>query len=258
MSRRLALAAWLILLAFGGAAAAGAAEGELVVSAAASLREPFEAIAKRYQELHPGRTVRLGFGASSVLARQIEAGAPVDVLVSADERVLDGLEAQGLLAPGSRLLLAGNRLVVVKAAGLTAPLARAEDLLRPELRRIALPDASVPAGHYAREWLARRGLAQAVEAHSLRSEDVRAALAAVDAGHADAAIVYATDARVARTARVAFEVPAAEQPRIAYAAAVLAAARHAVLARDFMLFLAGEEAAGRLRAAGFAPPPEMP
>jgi molybdate transport system substrate-binding protein len=87
------------------------------------------------------------------------------------------------------------------------------------------------------------------------TEHARATLAAVDAGHADAGIVYATDARMARSARVAFEPPANEQPRIVYVAAPLTSARTPELAAQFVAALAGADAQRMLRAAGFAPPP---
>jgi molybdate transport system substrate-binding protein len=90
-----------------------------------------------------------------------------------------------------------------------------------------------------------------LEPRIVRTEHARATLAAVDLGHADAAIVYATDARLARSARVAFEIPEAEQPRIVYVAARIAGGEQA---GRFLAFLGGPEARSALRTAGFGPP----
>jgi molybdate transport system substrate-binding protein len=256
---------WLSLLLMLGLPLAGLApraaqaqQRDLMVLAAASLRQPLEAIARRFEALHPGVRVALIFGASNVLARQIEAGAPADLFASADEHLLDSLAAQGLEAPGSRLVLAGNRLAVVATPQAAPSIKSAGDLLGQGIRRIALPDASVPVGRYAREWLDQHGIRAEVEARAVRSEDARAALAAVDAGHADAAIAYATDARIARSAKLAFQIPAAEQPRIVYAASAIASSKNGRLARELLLFLGGEEASRAMREAGFTAPPESP
>jgi molybdate transport system substrate-binding protein len=226
--------------------------GEIGVAAAASLREPLEALGQRFESEQPGTRVALAFGASSALAAQIRAGAPIDVYVCADAAIGEALEREGRLAAKSLAPVATNRLVVVEAPGLTAPLARPEDLLASGIRRIAVPDAAVPVGHYAREWLAARGLLDPLRGKLVATEHARASLAAVDAGDADAAVVYATDARTARAARVAFEIPAAEQPRIVYAVAVVAGAREG--AEAFEALLRGDAGRAALAAAGFGPP----
>jgi len=231
---------------------------DLLVAAAVSLREPLETIARRFESEHAGVRVQLAFGASSTLAAQARAGAPLDVFVAADEESVDSLAAAGLVREGSRRLLAGNQLVVIASRDLRVPLERAADLARPEVRRIALPERAVPLGHYAREWLAGRGLLDTLTPRLVTTEHARATLAAVDAGNADAGIVYATDARVARSARVAFVPPAAEQPRIAYVATLVTRARTPALAERFIAALAGPDARRVLVAAGFAPPPGEP
>jgi molybdate transport system substrate-binding protein len=249
---RLGLGLALVVSAAGAAARADA----LRVGAAVSLREPLGAIARLYAQEHPGSQVVPAFGASSVLAAQVRAGAPLDLLVSADERIVDELAAAGLVA--ARATVAGNGLVVVVAPQVSVRVAGPSDLLDPALRRIAIPDRAVPVGHYAREWLERRGLLAAVSAREVRTEHARATLAVVDRGNADAAIVYASDARLARHARVAFAIPDGEQPRIAYVGAVVAGSPHASAARDFLAFLAGARAQALLRDAGFRPPPGPP
>jgi molybdate transport system substrate-binding protein len=235
-------------------AAAPAAAEELLVAAAVSLREPLEAIVQRFEAAHPGTKVQLVLGASSALSAQAKAGAPFDVFLAADEESVDALATAGLLRAGTRAF-AGNRLVVIASAELRVPLASAADLERPELRRIALAERAVPVGHYAREWLTAKGLLAKLEPRLVTTEHARATLAAVDLGNAEAGIVYATDLEAARSARVAFTPPDAEQPRIVYVAAQLARERTPALASAFLAALVDLDGRRDLGAAGFTPPP---
>jgi molybdate transport system substrate-binding protein len=247
--------AGLCALALGLAAGAGGAAGEeLLVAAAASLREPLLEIARSFEVAHPGEKVRLSFGASSALAAQIRAGGPVDVLLSADEEIPLALEAEGLVI-GVRSF-ASNRLVVIAADRVR--LERPGDLLGPEVRRVALPAPAVPLGHYARAALARAGLLEALAERRAQAEDARATLAAVERGSAQAAIVYQSDARLARAARVAFAPPDSEQPRIADDAARLRETPRAALAERFLSELGSALARAAFRAAGFAAAPPAP
>jgi molybdate transport system substrate-binding protein len=236
-----------------GPAAQVARAADLSVAAASSLREPFTEIARLHEREHPGLRVRLAFAASSVLAAQVRAGAPIDVFVSADARIADALEREGLI--DSRCAVAGNRLVVVTARDAALEIQRPHDLVAPNVRRIAIPEHAVPVGRYAREWLASHGLLEQVAARTVRTEHARATLIAVDLGLVDVAIVYASDVRRARSARVAFEIPREEQPRIAYVAATLADAAQREPARAFLRFLRGPSSAEVLARAGFEPAP---
>jgi molybdate transport system substrate-binding protein len=231
---------------------------ELMVAAAVSLKEPLEAIAKRFESGHPGVHVQLAFGASSALVAQARAGAPFDVFLSADEQSLDALAEAGVLRAGSRRKLTANRLVVIVSPALKVPLASAADLERPDVRRIALAEKAVPVGHYAREWLARKGLLEKLEPRMVSLEHARATLAAVDSGNAEVGIVYATDARVARSARVAFTPPDSEQPRIVYGAALLSRGKAPGLAGELMSALYDPAARRDFAQAGFLPPPDDP
>lgn len=232
---------------------AGPAGGEeLLAGAAVSLREPLTAIAREYEAHQPGRIVRLSFGASSTLAAQARAGAPLDLFISADPQLVDRLEREGLVASGARADLARNRLAVVARPAFGSELRVAEDLLSPHVRRIAMPADAVPLGRYARLWLAGRGLLAPLESRVVQTEHARATLAAVEAGNADVAIVYASDARMLHRARVVFAVPDAEQPRIVYTAVRLARAGPG--AREFFDFLTGNAALRSLLEAGFEAP----
>ncbi|MDH3521290.1 MAG: molybdate ABC transporter substrate-binding protein [Myxococcales bacterium] len=248
----LALASGAVLASASACAAGDAGASELLVAAASSLREPLSATARRFEAAHPGLRVQLAFGASSVLALQARAGAPIDVLVSADARIVEELAREGRI--GARGEIARNRLVVIASREAAPGLRGPGDLASDRVRRIALPEAAVPIGRYAREWLAAHALLGAVEARAVRTEHARATLVAVEQGQADAAIVYATDARLLREGRLAFEIPDAEQPRIAYIAAVLLETRQPQLASAFLAALRASECRALLRDAGFGLP----
>lgn len=259
MRRLLASLLWVALVAApAGAQSPAPHEGELLVGAAVSLVRPTTGIARAFEATHPGTHVQLTFGASNLLAQQVRAGAPIGVLLSADERIVAALREEGLVPAGAERPLASNRLVVVQRSDATFRLNGPEDLTRPELRRIAIPEYAVPVGRYARDWLESRGLLETLRPRIVATEHARATLAAVDHGNADAAIVYASDARLARSARVAFAVPAAEQPSIVYAAARLADAPRPDLGDAFLAFLGGPEARAQLAEAGFALPEPGP
>lgn len=214
---------------------------EVDVSAAASLQDALRSIAATYERRTHDKVV-FNFGASSTLAMQIRAGAPVDLFFSADEAKLDSIE----IAPGTRRTLLSNTLVVMANRPLRSP----RDLTR--LGRIAIAEpSSVPAGVYARQWLQRLGLWQEILPRVIPTADVRAALAAVDGGNVDAAIVYRTDALLAKHAQIAFEVTGPDAPHIAYPVAIVRGARHPAAARRFWEYLQSAEAAAVFRKFGF-------
>jgi molybdate transport system substrate-binding protein len=241
----------LVAALFAGAPGA-AAESVLRVGAASSLREAADAIARDFEASHPGVDVAISYGASSVLAAQLRAGAPLDLLLSADAELVARLRADGIVATPRDF--AGNRLVVVARDAVPA-FSRAEDLAGPTVRRVAIPHAVVPAGRYARQWLAEKGLLDPLAPRLVATEHARATLIAVDAGHVDAAIVYATDAALARRAHVVWEIPSEEQPAIRYAAAVSASAREVALAEAFLDTLIAGRGRVHLAEAGFTTDP---
>jgi molybdate transport system substrate-binding protein len=227
---------------------AGGAGEEVVVFAAASLADALREIAKAF-EAGTGHRVVLSVGGSNDLARQIRAGAPAEVFVSASADRMDEVERARLVRGADRVDLLSNRLVVVVPAGATKAPVAAEDLTR--VRSLALGDPqAVPAGIYARQWLDRLGLWERVRDRVVPTLDVRAALAAVESGNADAAIVYRTDAAISRRVRVALDVPAGEGPRIVYPAALLAGSRGPA-ARAFYEYLRSRPAREVFERLGF-------
>jgi molybdate transport system substrate-binding protein len=199
--------------------------------------------------------VVFNFAASSTLARQIAEGAPADLFVSADEAKMDDLETRGALVEGTRRGLLSNTLVVVMEADSKLVLTRPRDLTGAAVRLLALAEPrSVPAGIYAKEYLERAGVWGQMIDKVVPTDNVRAALAAVEAGNADAAIVYKTDALRSRRVKVAYEVAGADAPRIAYPLAVVASGRNVEGGEAFARFLASPEATAVFRRYGFLVP----
>ena len=228
---------------------AAAQAQEVLVSAAASLTEVLQEIAKVYQP-RSGSALALNFGASNTLARQIAAGARVDVFISADEAQMDVVAAD--VVPGTRVDLLSNQLAIAVPDDRARQFASARDLTAPSIRRIALGDpAAVPAGVYAKAYLEQIGLWAALQSKVVPSGSVRLALAAVENGAADAAIVYRTDIATAQRARLAFVVPVAEGPKIVYPAAVMRTGANLPGARRLLAFLQTPEAIAIFTRAGF-------
>ena len=214
-----------------------AVAAEVNVLTAASLTDALKEIAATYEK-ESGDKVVFNFGASSTLARQIREGAPADVFLSADEAKMDGLEKAGLLAPGTRKSVLSNTLAIVVLSDSALAISKASDLVGSQVRSIALAEPqTVPAGIYAKEYLRKAGLWQSVIDKVIPTENVRAALAAVESGNVDAGIVYKTDALISKKVRVAFEVPAQEGPAISYPFAALKESASPEAARRLLAYL---------------------
>lgn len=239
------------LSTLGATGAENAPRATIVVFAAASLTDSLKAIAADYEK-QTGASVVFNFGASSTLARQIEEGAPADIFFSADEARMDALDRKGLLSPGTRSSRLSNTLVIVVATERGADIARPQDLASDKLKRLALAEPrTVPAGIYAKEFLQKAELWAAVEKKIIPTENVRAALAAVEAGNVEASIVYKTDAAISKRTKVAYEVPAADGPAISYPVAAIKESKQLDDARRFLKHLASDEAARVFERFGF-------
>ena len=245
MSFRFRLSGILIaLLAF---AAAVAAE-EINVYAAASLTDALKELAQAF-EARTGHKVVFNLGASNDLAHQIKAGAPADVVFSADKAQMDGLEAAGLVRTADRADVLSNVLAVVVPASRTARMSRPSDLLG--VKRLALADPeAVPAGVYARAWLESIGLWDKLKDKVIPTLNVRAALSAVESENVDAGIVYRTDAAISKRVKVAFEVPRDKGPAIVYPLAFLAGSKKPAAA-ELVRYLTSAPAREVYRRSGF-------
>lgn len=226
---------------------------ELTVHAAASLTDAMKEIAASY-ERQTTEKVRLNFDASSILARQIEEGAPADIFLSADEAKMDELERKNLLVPGTRHSLLRNTLAIVVPADSRLALTSVRDLVQESaIRKIAIAQpSSVPAGIYAKEYLVKLGLWDQLAARMVPTQNVRAALAAVASGNVEAGLVYKTDALISREVRVACEIPAAQGPKISYSVAALGGSNDLAAAKKFLAYLESEPALAVFRKYGFS------
>jgi len=223
----------------------------VTVFAAASLTDALKEIATNYEK-KGGDKIVFNFGASSLLARQIEEGAPADIFFSADEAKMDGLDKKGLIQKNTRKSRLSNSLVIVVASGHGAAIKNSGDLASDKVKRLALAEPrTVPAGIYAKEYLQKQDLWSAVEAKVVPTENVRAALSAVEAGNAEAGIVYKTDAAISKKVKIAYEVPAVDSPAISYPMAVLKEAKNTTAATGFFKHLESEEAGRTFEKFGF-------
>jgi molybdate transport system substrate-binding protein len=218
---------------------------ELTVFAAASLTDAFKDVSAEWAKAGH-QPLRMSFGASSTLARQIEQGAPANVFASADEKWMDYLADKKLIVADTRKDLLGNDLVLVVPANKPqhVTIGPGFDLLAmlgPNGRVATGDPAHVPVGIYAEQALKKLGLWDAVSPRLARSDDVRSALLLVERGEAPAGIVYATDAAVSKAVMVAGTFPASSHDPVSYPFAVVKSG-DTPEARALMAFLAGPQA----------------
>ncbi|HLW60217.1 MAG TPA: molybdate ABC transporter substrate-binding protein [bacterium] len=170
------------------------------VFAAASLTEAFTVLGKIFETQDPNARVTFNFAGSQQLALQIEQGAQADLFASADDRWMIYLQKRGLLMT-TPVEFVRNRLVVIYPRSNPGQIAGLQDLARPGVKLVIETDA-VPAGHYFRQVLAKLAKAPGVGAdyaqrvlHNVVSEEdnVKAAVAKVQLGEADAGVVYRSD-----------------------------------------------------------------
>ena len=223
----------------------------VVVSVAASLSDAVGDVANVFEK-QTGIQVLVNAAGSQILATQIIEEIPVDVFVSADERQMTRTIARGKMDEGSYLQLLSNQLVVVVPSDRLMRISRPDDLIAQSVRRIALGDPeAVPGGVYAREYLDKEGVWDALKSKVVPTRNVRAALRAVEAGTVDAGVVYRTDARQSVDAVIAFDIPVGRGPRIIYPAAVSTEPPNPESAVQFFSFLQTAEAQQIFEAYGF-------
>lgn len=237
---------------------------DLVVFAAASMKNALDEINAAWKPANAaGGGMKASYAGSSALARQIEAGAPADLFVSADLAWMDYLDEKKLLKPGTRGNLLSNAIVLVAPADSKASITIAPgfDLagLLGKDGRLAMADTNaVPAGKYGKAALEALKVWPSVQARVAQAENVRAALALVGRGEVPAGIVYATDATAdAKNVRVLGVFPANSHPPIVYPAAVTASSTHAQ-AQAYLAFLRGPAAKAVFEKAGFTILPAQP
>jgi molybdate transport system substrate-binding protein len=229
---------------------ATAARGDLVVSAASSLRPVFTT----YGEAFGGARVRFSFAGSDMLAAQLRQGVKPDVFAAANTALPDELFAAGLVHKPT--IFARNRLVLAVPVG-SSKVRSVADLAADGVT-IAAGSASVPVGAYTRQVLARLGAdtSDAILANVRSSEpDVAGVVGKLTQGAVDAGFVYRTDVQGTDGRLEAIELPSRLRPQVAYGVAVVKGAPHAAQAKAFVAGLLSGAGQRALREAGFQPPP---
>ncbi len=251
-----ALAVWM-----GGATSHARAEQPLVIFAASSLSNVVTELNHLFEKQQNRETV-VSFAASSVLARQIKDGAPANIFISANTVWMDDVIDAGVIIPESRIIIAGNRLALAGAPGISFPplpdgLLSADYPLAtvaPDLPfAIGNPD-HVPVGIYARQALQNLGLWQGIVARIVPMPNARSVMANIDRGEVAGGIVYASDLRFSRNVHLVGLFPASTHSQIRYIAGIIGEQRTPA-ADTFLAFLVSPEAENVFKEFGFLPPP---
>jgi len=209
---------------------------EILVAAAGSLTDVLKELSAAYQSKSKN-TVNFNFGPSSTLARQIEEGAPADMFFSADLAQMDDLDKNGRLEPGTRKNLLSNQLVIVVPSDSKLAIASPKDLLKSEVKKIALAGPPVPVGVYSSKYLGAEGLWDQIKPKVVPVQDVRATLASVESGNVEAGFVYKTDAAVSKKVKIVYEVPINKGPKIVYPVAIVKESKRKDPSRDFLNYV---------------------
>jgi molybdate transport system substrate-binding protein len=230
---------------------------EVIFSAAISMKDAVEELGRGFSAGRPNLSLRYNFGSSGELQKQIEAGAPVDLFISAAQRQMDELQQKNLIVVASRRNFARNVLTVIKASDSKLDLSKASDLLDPRVSKIVIGNPkTVPVGQYSEESLKALGLWDRVQPKLVFAENVRQALDYVARGEVDAGFVYTTDAAIRRGQVVEAFRPAEDTYRpVIYPVAIVAGSKHQPVAQAFIDLLMGREGQAVLTRFGFLPPP---
>lgn len=214
---------------------------DLNVFAAASLKGALDEIGAAYK-IKSGIGVVATYAASGTLAKQIEAGAPADILISADEDWMEVLAGEKLIRMETRVDVVGNTLVLIKNKSDQASVKLGEIAASLGRDKLALAEVtSVPAGKYAKTALEKLGAWQAVQYNVVMQDNVRGALSLVARGEAKLGVVYGSDVKAEPKVEIAALFPEDSHVPIRYPAAVVAQSQNAATA-DFLKFLCGQDA----------------
>lgn len=224
------------------------ATGDLTVFAAASLTEPFTDLQAAQKVSNPSLSITYSFAGSGALGAQIENGAPADVIATADEVSMQRLVDAGLVEVPT--VFATNQLAILVAPGNPLDVGGLTDLEREDIK-LVLGDSTVPVGRYADQVLSAAGVTVAPVSREL---DVKAAVAKVTSGEADAAIVYATDVTAAGARGEGVVIPEAQNVVARYPVAVVRGSPHRSAASAFIELLIRGAGRDALEAPGFLPP----
>ncbi|WP_071190462.1 molybdate ABC transporter substrate-binding protein [Trichormus sp. NMC-1] len=226
----------------------------LLISAAASLKEVLEEIKPLYQQSKANVNISYNFGSSGALQQQIEQGAPVDIFISAAKKQMDSLEQKGYLLPATRNIIAKNRLVLVVPKNVFG-VSSFYNLRDEKIKKIAIGEPrSVPAGQYAQQVLEKLKIWNQVKQKLVFANNVRQVLASVESGNADAGLVYKTDAKISNKVKVVVAADEKYHSPIIYPLAVVKRSKNVNAAKEFAQFLFSDEAKIVLKKYGFILP----
>lgn len=251
MPRRLRGAALVAALVLSGTAANAQ---ELIVSAAASLTNAFQAVGRAFEQARPGAKITFNFAASGPLLAQIQQGAPVDVFASADQDTMNRAAGANLIAAPTRVDFAANTLVLIVPSASTQKPTQLGHLTGSGFQRISTgTPATVPVGRYTMQAIEKAGLTAALQPRWIYGESVRQVLNYVARGEVDAGFVYRTDALIeADKTRIAMTVPTTTA--VTYPIAQIASSKNPALATEFIAFVRSAPGQQILERHGFSKP----
>jgi molybdate transport system substrate-binding protein len=217
---------------------AQAAPETVTIAAANSLREAFRKILPLFEAHNKDINVRVIYGPSQTLSKQIEEGAPIDVFLPSQVEEIDQLEKKGLVIQGTRRVYAGTSLVLIAGTELPAPIASVQDLRTSLIRYIAIGDPNTSSvGKVAAQYLKYSKLDSQLKSQVVYAEHSRAVLDLVAKGEADLGVVYRTDAVGNKKIRILDDVPEDSHTPIYYGVAAVWTAKNISGAGDFINFL---------------------
>lgn len=230
---------------------------ELIVSAAASLRESMIEIQALYEKEHSDIRLIFNFGSSGTLQQQIEQGAPTDLFLSAGKKQMADLVDKQWIEESRQTGLLWNELVVVVSTDKQGTVSDIADLTKPDFEWLAIGDPdTVPAGGYAKQSLEHYKLWDRLQPKFVYAKDVRQVLTYVETGNADAGFVYNTDAMTSKKVKVASIIDASSHQSIEYPMGIVKATKRMREAQDFYDFLQGDQAREIFVKFGFSLPDE--
>jgi molybdate transport system substrate-binding protein len=225
---------------------------KVLVYAAASTSNAISEIIKQFNQISPDSKVKASFASSSTLAKQIEAGAPAQVFISASPNWMDYLQERNLIIKQSRKNLLSNKIVLITPKGkpIAVEMNKTYNFATHLEGKLCIGDPShVPVGIYAKQALESMGWWKDVKPHIVGTKDVRAALAFVELAECDAGIVYSTDANKSEKVELAAEFPADSHNAIVYPVAKLASANES--SDSFLTYLSSPQALAIFKKYGF-------
>lgn len=234
------------------AVAAKAEPVEIFISAAASLTDCMNEIKETYTANRPGLTITPNYGSSGKLQQQIEQGAPADIFFSAGKKQMQALEDKGLMAEDTVKDILENKVVVIVPNDSKLAITSVQDLLKPEVGRVAVGEPrSVPVGQYTEETFRNLGMSDAVASKLIYAKDVREVLSWVETDNVDAGLVYETDAKISPKVTIVCDTPEGSHAKVIYPVGVTKESAHPDVAKAFVDYLFSDEAKAIFAKYGF-------